>query len=209
MKLLLIRGKHDYYTYKAFDAAELVKTHAIAKNWNVIDKAGKDANKKDVLAAFDGTVDFVIHYSHGGKAELFGQKKNGNKKEKIIDDKNVKVLKEVNTSTVSCWSAKDLGEAAINDAGTNAYLGYEVPIAFPYSTIYLNQFVEAYNTPNMKLLEGLNFQKAHDAGRSIFMQKYNYMGQDPPSEDRFFAQAAMLWAYNGLKLCGNGNAKAT
>ena len=80
MKLLLIRGKHDYFTYKAFDAAELVKTHELDQNWNVIDKAGKDANKQDVLAAFDGTVDLVIHYSHGGKAELFGQKKNGNKK---------------------------------------------------------------------------------------------------------------------------------
>lgn len=205
-KVLLIRSKHDDFTNAAFSAADSVKNYAEAKGWTVLDKAGNGANKNDVLAVFDGTVDFVIHYGHGGKSALFGQKKHGHRKEMIFDSSNANVLKGVSTSTVSCLSAKTLGNLAINNANTNAYLGYEVEIAFPGSAAFLSHFVEAYNTPNMKLLEGLDFQTSYDTGKAILMQKYDYIGQNYPlSEDQFFARAMLLWAHNGLKLWGNGN----
>jgi hypothetical protein len=213
--LLLIRPKHGGFTNDAHDAAELVKIHASNNNWDVIDKAGRNANKNQVLAALNGTIDLVIHYGHGEKDALFGQKKN--KKEKIFDKTNIgQLLKnhQIPLATVSCLSALEFGpSAAPSPPGTNAYLGYNAEIAFPkHNSVFMNKFNEAYNKPNLLLLSGQTFQTALQQGKTFFLQKYqeiaNTSGPNIDPREKFFALSYITLAHDALTLCGNGNTTA-
>lgn len=212
-KLLLIRAEHDGFTSQASEAADLVKTYAENNGWTVVDKAGNGANKNDVLAALKGTINFVIHYGHGEKDALFGQTDHGNKKEKIFDKNNIgQSLKnnKISLSTVSCLSASELGNAAApSPSGVNAYLGYNVEIAFPKKkSTFINIFYDAYNEPNKLLLSGQPFQKALQDGRAFFLQKYQQVqGMNNPNIDpreKFFALSYLDRARDALTLCGNG-----
>jgi len=170
-KMILIRPNvpGDAYTEQfSYDAAELVKNMAIAKNIGVIDLGGNDASREKVTANIsEEDPEFICHYDHGGTYTLWGQENNA--LEAALDTNNVNLLKGRVVSTVSCLSAGGLGPAAIS-ACAKAYLGYD-DLHWVHLW-YLDKFTEASNEANYALLEGDTFGVAYQRGYDKYTEKW-------------------------------------
>jgi hypothetical protein len=170
-KMIMIRPKlpnDDYTELFSYDAAELVKNRAIAKNIKVIDLGKNDASREKVTTNIgEEDPDFVCHYDHGGTYTLWGQEDNAI--EAAIDTNNVDLLKGRAVSTVSCLSAGGLGPSAIS-ACAKAYLGYD-DLHWVHLW-YIDEFTEAANEANYALLEGDNFGVAYKRGYDKYTEKY-------------------------------------
>jgi hypothetical protein len=201
-KLLIIRPKvnGDNYTSSfSFQAAEQVKTKAIAEGWTVTDLQATDTNRTKVESTINSVnPDFIIHYDHGSDYALYGQ--SSNTITAILDAANVSLFDGKAASTVSCESAMGLGPLAI-DSNARAYMGYDE--LHWVHLWYLDKFTEASNAANYALLEGKTYQEAYDIAIAKYNDKYNEL----LSLDAY-AASLMLHDRDHLKILGNTSAKA-
>jgi len=202
-KLLIIRPNvpGDNYTAAfSYNAAEQVKTKAIAEGWTVTDLAANNANRTNIEQTINNIKpDFIVHYDHGSSYTLYGQ--NNNAISAAIDSGNVDLLSKRAVSTVSCESASGLGPLAISSAETKAYFGYDE--LHWVHLWYLDKFTEAANAANYALLEGKTYQQAYDIAIQKYTEKYNELAGLDAS-----AAGLMLHDRDHLQLLGNPNAKA-
>lgn len=202
-KLLIIRPNvpGDNYTAAfSYNAAEQVKTKALAEGWTVTDLAANNANRANIEQTINNIKpDFIIHYDHGSSYTLYGQ--NNNTITAAIDSGNVALLSKRAVSTVSCESAAGLGPLAVSSADTKAYLGYDE--LHWVHLWYLDKFTEAANAANYALLEGKTYQQAYDIAIQKYTEKYNELASVDAS-----AAGLMLHDRDHLQLLGNPNAKA-
>lgn len=222
MNLLFIRSSHDDFTKKASQTAQKIIDKLIDQHINFIELKDKDATRQKVIKAFENNpIDFVIHYGHADEDSL-----KGDKGEKLIDMDNMNEILRVNgvkVSTLSCLSASQLGPASINDAKTNAYLGYKTKIAFPdKKNPFFDKFTEAFNSPNFELLTSYlhpgsparNFKAAYDKGIETFSNKYNEVvtaaANNPNEYDPRVVTATLFLinqAWEAFTKCGNDDAE--
>ena len=202
-KMILIRPNvpNDAYTEQfSYDAAELVKNMAIAKNIGVTDLGGNDASREKVTTNIsEKDPEFVCHYDHGGTYTLWGQEDNA--LEAAIDTNNVDLLKGRVVSTVSCLSAGGLGPAAIS-ACAKAYLGYDE--LHWVHLWYIDEFTEAANEANYALLEGDTFGVAYKRGYNKYTEKW----QDLVALGADYAASLMLHDRDHLVRLGDYYATA-
>jgi hypothetical protein len=202
-KLLIIRPKvsgDNYTSMFSFQAAELVKTKAIAEGWTVTDLQATDTNRAKVEATISSfNPDFIIHYDHGSDYALYGQ--NSNVITAVLDAANVSLFDGKAASTVSCESAAGLGPLAI-DSNAKAYMGYDE--LHWVHLWYLSKFTEASNAANYALLEGKTYQQAYDIAMLKFEEKY----EELLSLDSY-AASLMLHDKEHLKILGDASSKAT
>jgi hypothetical protein len=202
-KLLLIRPNvpgDNYTAVFSYNAAEQVKTKAVAEGWTVTDLAANNANRANIETTVNSVKpDFIIHYDHGSSYTLYGQ--NSNAIVAAIDSGNVDLLTKRAVSTVSCESAIGLGPLAVSSAETKAYLGYDE--LHWVHLWYLAKFTEAANAANYALLEGKTYQQAYDIAIQKYTEKYNELASVDAS-----AAGLMLHDRDHLRLLGDPNAKA-
>jgi hypothetical protein len=203
-KLVIIRPNvpGDNYTAAfSYNAAELVKTKAVAEGWTVTDLTANNTNKANVELTINNVKpDFIIHYDHGSSYTLYGQ--SSNTITPAINSTNVDLLSKRAVSTVSCESAIGLGPLAISSAETKAYLGYDE--LHWVHLWYLDKFTEAANAANYALLEGKTYQQAYDIAIQKYTEKYNELVPIDTS-----AAGLMLHDRDHLRLLGNPSAKAS
>jgi hypothetical protein len=202
-KLLIIRPKvngDNYTSMFSFQAAELVKTKAVAEGWTVTDLQATDTNRANVESTISSiNPDFIIHYDHGSDYALYGQ--TNNIITAILDAANVTLFEGKAASTVSCESATGLGPLAV-DSNAKAYMGYDE--LHWVHLWYVSKFTEASNAANYALLEGKTYQEAYD----IAMLKYEEKYAELLSLDSY-AASLMLHNKDHLKILGNVSAKAS
>lgn len=202
-KLLIIRPKvvgDNYTALFSYQAAELVKTKAIAEGWTVTDLQAGNTNRANVEQTINSVnPDFIIHYDHGSSYALYGQ--NNNAITPVLDASNIALFNGKAASTVSCESAMGLGPLAI-DSDARAYLGYD-DLHWVHLW-YVSKFTEASNAANYALLEGKTYQQAYD----IAIQKYNEKYDELAPVDAS-AAGLMLHDRDHLQVIGNASAKAT
>jgi hypothetical protein len=202
-KLLIIRPNvpgDNYTALFSYNAAEQVKTKAVAEGWTVTDLKANDTNKANVELTINNVKpDFIIHYDHGSSYTLYGQ--SSNTITAAINSSNVDLLSKRAVSTVSCESALGLGPLAISSAETKAYLGYDE--LHWVHLWYLDKFTEAANAANYALLEGKTYQQAYDIAFLKYTEKYNELVTIDTS-----AAGLMLHDRDHLRLLGNPSAKA-
>ena len=203
-KLLIIRPNvpgDNYTAMFSYNAAEQVKTKAVAEGWTVTDLAGNNANPTNVEQKINSIKpDFIVHYDHGSSYTLYGQ--NNNSITPAISSGNVDLLSKRAVSTVSCESASGLGPLAISSVDTKAYLGYDE--LHWVHLWYLDKFTEAANAANYALLEGKTYQQAYDLAIQKYTEKYNELAVVDAS-----AAGLMLHDRDHLQLLGNPSAKAS
>jgi hypothetical protein len=202
-KLLIIRPNvpgDNYTSMFSYQAAEQVKTKAIAEGWTVTDLQANNTNRANVEQTINSVnPDFIIHYDHGSSYALYGQ--NNNAITAVLDAANVSLFDGKAASTVSCESALGLGPLAI-DSNAKAYLGYDE--LHWVHLWYVNKFIEASNAANYALLEGKTYQQAYDLAIQKYNEKYNELAPVDAS-----AAGLMLHDRDHLQVLGNASAKAT
>jgi hypothetical protein len=202
-KLLIIRPNvpgDNYTSMFSYQAAEQVKTKAIAEGWTVTDLQANNTNRANVEQTINSVnPDFIIHYDHGSSYALYGQ--NNNTITAVLDAANVSLFDGKAASTVSCESALGLGPLAI-DSNAKAYLGYDE--LHWVHLWYVNKFIEASNAANYALLEGKTYQQAYDLAIQKYNEKYNELAPVDAS-----AAGLMLHDRDHLQVLGNASAKAT
>jgi len=201
-KLVIIRPKipGDRYTSDfSYQAAEAIKTKAVAEGWTVTDLAMNNANRANVESTINSVKpDFIIHYDHGSNYTLYGQDSNASVA--VLDATNVSLFDGRAASTVSCESALGLGPLAVGE-NAKAYLGYD-DLHWVHLW-YVAQFTEAANAANNALLEGKTYQEAYD----IAIAKYDEI-YDELIDVNAEAAALILHNRNHLTLVGDGTVKA-
>lgn len=201
-KLVIIRPKipGDRYTSDfSYQAAEAVKTKALAEGWTVTDLTMNDTNRANVESTINTVKpDFIIHYDHGSNYTLYGQ--DSNTSVAVLDATNASLFDGRAVSTVSCESALGLGPLAVGE-NAKAYLGYDE--LHWVHLWYLPQFTEAANAANYALLEGKTYQEAYDIAIAKYDEKY-----DELIEVNDQAAALMLHNQNHLTLVGDATARA-
>jgi hypothetical protein len=202
-KLLIIRPNvpgDNYTSMFSYQAAEQVKSKAIAEGWTVTDLQANNTNRANVEQTINSVnPDFIIHYDHGSSYALYGQ--NNNAITAVLDAANVSLFDGKAASTVSCESALGLGPLAI-DSNAKAYLGYDE--LHWVHLWYVNKFIEASNAANYALLEGKTYQQAYDLAIQKYNEKYNELAPVDAS-----AAGLMLHDRDHLQVLGNASAKAT
>jgi hypothetical protein len=202
-KLLIIRPNvpgDNYTSMFSYQAAEQVKTKAIAEGWTVTDLQANNTNRANVEQTINSVnPDFIIHYDHGSSYALYGQ--NNNAITAVLDAANVSLFDGKAASTVSCESALGLGPLAI-DSNAKAYLGYDE--LHWVHLWYVNKIIEASNAANYALLEGKTYQQAYDLAIQKYNEKYNELAPVDAS-----AAGLMLHDRDHLQVLGNASAKAT
>jgi hypothetical protein len=201
-KLVIIRPKipGDAYTSDfSYQAAEAVKTKALAEGWTVTDLTMNNANRANVESTINSVKpDFIIHYDHGSNYTLYGQDSNASVA--VLDAANASLFDGRAASTVSCESALGLGPLAVGE-NAKAYMGYD-DLHWVHLW-YLPQFTEAANSANYALLEGKTYQEAYNIAIGKYNEKYiELLGLDGQ------AAALMLHNHDHLTLVGDASAKA-
>src|SRR3989339_1424358 len=119
-KILITRPEHDFGTkYLSTWTKEITET-AKKKGFDVIDLHREKAEQKE----FEGRVNktdpsLIMLNGHGNENIVTGH----DNKTIVEKGKNEELLKKRITYTVSCDSAKNLGESCADD--NTAYIGYE------------------------------------------------------------------------------------
>ena len=183
-KLLIIRPRvvnpPDYWTMYTYDASEHFASDAQKNGWTVVKELDENlANRAEVEYIIQSEKpNLVIHYGHGWTDRLWGQ--NNNQKESVLScalgEENVKLLSSTSTSTVSCWSALDLGKRAVEENKSRQktyFLGYDIPIYCDYDRRYYFNYWRAANAANDALIAGRTFQDAWKIGYDKYTEEYN------------------------------------
>ena len=205
-KLLLIipNDPTDDFTSKfSYPAAALLPNYAIQKGWNVkvlgppLEPIA-DRNNVESNLPPNWNPDLIIHYGHGMPSELKGSGKvivlNCRGQPKNVPDS----LKWAVVSTVSCFSALDLGECAlkknriVRGKSKGGFLGYKGPMGANYGA-YKDHFIRAANAANYALLEGKSFEEAGQIGYNQYTTELNDLHALNDLYVELFV-APMMWA---------------
>lgn len=188
-KLLLISQKlpSDAVTDVLSAAANILHAHATSEKWDVHHLQGNAATKQNIVDHLNKcNPDFVVYYGHSCNSDNWCGQKNDMPEISIgLHAGNVKLLSGRTASTVSCFTAKNMGPAAIK-AKTIAYLGYMdyfsvVVPKNPYNVptwlkLFVEQvnadIIEAANEPNKALLSGETYAAAYQKGYEAWTDKW-------------------------------------
>ncbi len=220
-KLLLICQNlpSDPVTEFTFAAAEKLEAAAKSGGWDVKPLKGNAATKQNIVDKLTNwKPDFVVYYGHSCSSDNWcGQENDAPVTAVGIHAGNVHLLSGRTASTVSCYTAKNMGPAAIK-AGAVAYLGYkdsylvlflEKPsTASKWALAYFKKLTgrmrEAANAPNKALLQGATYETAYQKGYDAWTKNWQTYKKDLNPT----VPATMLKNRKGLLRLGNPKAVA-
>jgi len=160
LKALLVRPRFDDATEHTFAFAGDILEKCRQAGIEVVELAESEAVREKVEEQLRKGVDVFIFYDHGDEDALIGQDE-----KPVIDLSNCHFLKEKETYTLACLSAKKLGVEVWRRGGK--YWGYTEVVGF--TTDSLKEFQEAFNCGFCYLfLEGETHQAALDRARETF-----------------------------------------
>ena len=118
-----------------------------------------DANPERVEERLRMKPSAFFHFDHGDYSTMYGEKADGsNQLLAVVDVAKAALLKGCLVDTLSCQSARDLGQRAIQE-GTRAYIGYN-EITYVSSD---DETKSVMNTSKVQLLNGKTAGEAYDA----------------------------------------------
>ncbi len=220
-RLLLVYQNlpNDSVTTVTSKAANEIKSVAMSEGWTIDELGGNNATKQNVEASINqNNPDFILHFGHSCNHDNWcGQNNNISQITIGLDANNLNLLTSRTTCTVSCYTAQNMGPAAIL-GGTIAYLGYSqyFTVCAPKNPnnvpAYVKNFIDgvnddiimAANEPIINLLRGETYAVAYQKGVDMWDQKWlkysTYLDPTPAM--------IMLDNRNSLTLLGNSKAVA-
>lgn len=208
--VLFSRPTHDgQMSYLHHYSKELVE-FAKLKNHKVINKEGIDANYKIITNIIKKqNPDFIFFNGHGSPDIICGHKN-----EIIISSKkNPDILSNKITYSLSCASALNLGEIAI-DKGAIAFIGYKMDFALgkdqnkeavPSKDKIAKLFLEPSNLLVMSILKGNKLKNAVEKSKKIMKNNVLYLSTTEDFPDAKHYAPFLFGNYIGLTICGDNN----
>ena len=146
--------------------AGAVKQHFEANGWRVLDLAVDDAVRENVenfLQSHESSV--FLFYGHGLPVQMIGQDGIA-----LINQANLRLLKNQKVYVVACWTAQILGPAAANIA--RCYLGYDGEVIVWFDEPYA---AHLENCVNKGILAILNTPSCTiEQARQLIIDEYNH-----------------------------------
>lgn len=162
MKAILIRPRFDEPTQCTFDFAAQILQWCRQANFDIVELAEGEAIRSRVEEELARGVDLFIHYDHGNEDALIGQDEKA-----VIDLKNCHLLAKIETYTLACLSAKNLGVEVWRKEGK--YWGYTEVVSF--TTDSLPEFQEAFNCGfRYRFIEGDTYATSLKLAQDTFDQ---------------------------------------
>jgi len=162
LKVILIRPRFDSATHHTFAFAGEILEWCKAAGIEVVELTESEVVRENVEGQLRKGADVFIFYDHGDEDALIGQDE-----KPVIDLKNCHFLKEKETYTLACLSAKKLGVEVWRRGGK--YWGYTEVVGF--TTDALKEFQKAFNCGFMYMfIDGASHEAALDKARETFDQ---------------------------------------
>ncbi len=211
MKLVVTRPEHDITTrYISMWAGEII-SFAQSKKIEVVDLAGKKANKND----FEGRInklqpEAIFLNGHGCDDCVFGY----NDEVLVKVGENHKLLQGKITYALSCSSGKKLGPEVVEDKNST-YIGYDDEFAFvsdrgyisrPLSDPIAQPFIESSNQVMISLFKGNTAQEASEKSKNKFREHLRKMSSSITDPDSLQAAQCLWWNVKHQVCLGNKNA---
>jgi hypothetical protein len=160
LKAVLVRPKFDDVTPYTFAFAAEILQWCQEAGISVVDLAEGEAIRARVEEELQKGFDLFIHYDHGDETALIGQDEKA-----VIDLSNCDFLKDKETYTLACLSAKSLGAEVWRRGGK--YWGYVEVVSF--TTDALPAFQESFNCGfKFRFIEGNSHQDALARAKETF-----------------------------------------
>jgi len=160
LKALLVRPKFDEPTQFTYDFAAEILQWCQQAGISVVELAEGQAIRARVDEELAKGVDLFIHYDHGNETALIGQDEKA-----VIDLSNCDLLKDKETYTLACLSAKSLGVEVWRKGGK--YWGAVEVVSF--TTDALPEFQEAFNCGfSYRFIEGDTHQNSLTRAKETF-----------------------------------------
>ena len=160
MKAVLVRPKFDDPTTYTYGFAQEILQWCQEAGISIVELAEGEAIRARVEEELAKGFDLFIHYDHGNEDALIGQDEKA-----VIDLSNCDLLKDKETYTLACLSAKSLGVDVWRKGGK--YYGYVEVVSF--TTDALPAFQEAFNCGfKFRFIEGNSHQDTLTRAKQIF-----------------------------------------
>ena len=153
---LLTRPEHDDTTYVLSSWCKSSIDFAKSHGFNVVDISKEKVTKKEVEGRLKkSNPNLVVFIGHGNESSIAGDKR----APIIVVGENEKLLKNKIIYSISCKSAKILGQKSI-DSGAISYAGYVDDFIFVYtknklSRILSDNVAELFLEPSKNYIESL------------------------------------------------------
>ncbi len=169
---LLTRPDHDDTTHYLFAWSGETMRDAEKKGLKVVDLPNKRAVRKEVEGVISKvSPNFVVFNGHGNENTVTGH----NNQPIIIAGDNENLLDKKIVYAISCSSAKNLGQKAV-DAGASSYTGYDDDFVFFYEPENLSRplkdetvklFLEHSNLFITSVIKGNSVSEAKEKAETL------------------------------------------
>jgi len=162
MKILAVAPAFDTASEISFQWYKMAMKQ-IEKNHEVI-KLEKEEATRENFEKYIKDVDIFAFWDHGNK-DMLGSQQGRNPP--LVDLENDKLLKDKETWTMACLSAKELGPDVVKKGG-NLYQGYREVFIFNNVVILKNIFGICANAGLLARLEGKSLKECEDIQKKTF-----------------------------------------
>lgn len=210
-RILVTRPNSDRTTRYISEWAKGVIEFAQQKSCDVLDLAGKRANRKEFESMIrKNAPSFLFLNGHGNVDVVTGQ----DEEPLVQAGVNEEVLKGAVTYALSCSSGKTLGPKAI-DRGATAYIGYREEFIFlfdetrrtrPAEDELAAHFFESSNQVAVSLLKGHTAKEAHENSKQSFGRGIRKLLTSQATDQESAAIRYLFWDMQHQVCLGNGDA---
>jgi len=212
IKCLITRPNHDKVTSYLFQWSKEIINFKYPTEIQFLDLPAKEANKNKVESYLKKqSPKIVLFNGHGDDNTICGFKD-----EPLIETgKNDELLKDKIIYSLSCSSARKLGESSVNK-GTDAFVGYRNSFmlftdadseATPLKDNIAASFLKPSNKLSISLLKGNTTQEASNKSKKEFKKEIKKFLSSKAIDGSDRIASALFWDMSSQVVLGNQEAK--